>query len=207
MIHFVLIIGLFLLAHRRDDGAPRAHDARPGRRPRRSSRSAPTASPARCPTSTAEAGPGLRARLGRPHRRDVGRWLGQRFSRLKGTDYRVAAGRGRHVHDDARSACSGRSSSPRSAARSSGSVLGAARRARSVARLLVGTVGAAVLGWVAPDVHRRPARARSAASRSSAGSRPDRPPRRDARGRAQLPAVAAPRRDEDQGAARVARSA
>ena len=181
--------------------APGAHDARPGPRPRRSSRSAPTASPARSPPPT-EPGPGLRARLGRLHGLDrpLARRSTSRGSR--GRDYRtrlIAAG----MYTTTPERLLGTQFLGAVGARvPRGSSLTGARRRSGVARRSRHR-RSGVLGWVLPDVHRRLARAEAPRADRARSARPDRPPRRDARGRPQLPAVAAARRDEDQGAALV----
>ena len=94
MIHFVLIIGLFVLVvavtmlGAGSDGAQRDVDRRT--RPDRRLRLRRRASDA----GREGAGAGLRARLD-DLSTSIGRWLAQRFSRLRGKDYRsrlIAAG-------------------------------------------------------------------------------------------------------------------
>ena len=183
--------------HCRHDGAPGAHRLPQARRPRRSSRSAPTALPAeRCRVHRRRRAPGSGARLD-DLTADVGRWLLSRCQRLQGSGLPRPARRRPACTRRRPSACSGRSSSPRSSAHSLWFGLGASPVARPRFMLLA-TVGGGRARLDAPDVRRRLSARRNGASRSSGPSRPDRPPRRDARGRAQLPAVAPPRRGEDQ---------
>ena len=157
------------------------------------------------PDRRTEAGPGLRARLD-DLTGGLGRWLGQRFSRLKGPDYRarlVAAG----MYTTTPERLLGTQFlSAVGSERSLWLGLGGCSVARRGSSLL-GSVGAAVLGWMLPTFIVDAAREEAARAGRARPARPDRPPRRDARGRAQLSAVAPSRRREDQASRSRARFA
>ena len=205
MIHFVLILGLFLLAVAVTMVVRGAERRPPGRPPRRSSRSAPTGSRASLPTRTSEPGQSLRGHLD-DIAATAGRWLGSHFSSASGEGLPLAADLGGHVHLEPRPPA--RHAVPRRGRRRHSWRSGSpASRAAAPLLVLLATIGAVGARLDAPDVHRRLSRAEAPGADRARAARPDRPPRRHARGRAQLPAVAPARGDEDQGAARVRRCA
>ena len=119
MIHFVLIVGLFLLAVAVTMLA-RAVTLRTARAPRRSIRSARTGSRDRASVARTEGGAHVRERLN-DFTSAIGRWLGQRFSRLRGRTTIGRASSQPGCTRQPRSACSGSSSCVPSPCRSSGS--------------------------------------------------------------------------------------
>ena len=132
---------------------------------------------------------GRRAHRGRPERLDdfaasAGRWFGSRFGRLKGEDYRarlITAGMytwtpDRLLGDKFLGAVGGTIVALWLAALAAAAAYCSSSRA-SVAR---------VLGWVLPIVHRRLARPEAPRAGRARAAGSHRPPRRDARGGAQL---------------------
>ena len=154
MINLVLILGLFLLAIA-VTMVLRALTTPAGPSTETIEQIGAYGFAGRCSRRTTEAGPGLRARVG-DFAGSTGRWLGQRFTRLKGRT--TARGWSRPACTRRRrSACSERSSSSAVGLAFLWFVLTAAAGAEAWLVLLANRrSGRPRLG--APDVHRRPAR-------------------------------------------------
>ena len=199
MTHFVLILGLFLLAVA-VTMVIRALNTPAGPSTETIQQIGAYGFAGSLPTES-EPGQSLRGHLD-----DIttaaGRWLGTSLLEASGEGLPLAADLGGHVHLEPRPPARQRSSSPRSAGHSwrSGSP---ASRAAARPLVLLATIGAAVLGWMLPMFFVELSRAEAPGSDRAGATRPDRPARRHARGRPQLPAVAPARGDEDQGASRI----